>query len=858
MRRGRHEANGVAEIVDEAPRSFSDALPEWQALHTAADGESVRMAQTIQGALNALRSGVPATLTSDKDIQWAAWEEVVRNAVRLHYADALDAGGRIALQHLPPRPLSTRLFAEGTVDEHGHLHAPSGPGGGEFISPGTEGAGGATGGSGEKTLADFKNKAHHVLYLHLVKGLSASQIQKQTGYATVSGAIHSYKHGIGHKDFNPADYSGASTGAPTATPAPTPAPVPASVTVPTPSVPEPPTTVASTAHHGKLVAGDTIQYNGTPYTEKNNPWLNQFKGQVGEVVEGNTDTSPYAKVKVKFGDKVANVKHVDLAPHGETAKNLASAESPSANMQAELEQLIAQQKESTTIKAPTPSAPKMTKIVMPKPTPVSAGPMPDDYHLGKLHKGDTVEILSHSAHHYKGHYDTPSGGWEQGAKYVSEDVPLTGMTGTVTKVKGAGKWGGPEDTYAYVNVPGVMESSYATYGDYQKQFKPVGATAVALQKKWENEHKPKKASVYEPGSHVGKLAIGDIVEHEGKQYEVSSSAYHPSMPSAADVGLVAKDGTVLSSVLQHEVKPIKVAALDAEAKIAKNIGAVAGVEGIARAAKGAALGMPTSEGFSGISKQKGELTGGAAVTADPGAVKDSHETRLSDALRGNHDWEVFAKHLDANGHLGLVYGPKSTTDLDYRAVSNLIQKWAGTSTKTKIADFMQQMANEEFELGAKMEHINLHDQATIDAEFPPHVRAGARAFLREMYVQTQKEFAARGVKDRVLLRRMNQSSHIPIEAEVGSYATGGPKAARVAADLQPMNSFSNKGTLHTFGSHMYMMKVPASRIISTSGTGYGCLGENEYVVLGGIGLPSRYSYTNLESLKHGEVVYDEG
>jgi hypothetical protein len=98
-------------------------------------------------------------------------------------------------------------------------------------------------------------------------------------------------------------------------------------------------------------------------------------------------------------------------------------------------------------------------------------------------------------------------------------------------------------------------------------------------------------------------------------------------------------------------------------------------------------------------------------------------------------------------------------------------------------------------------------------------RAGLRDFALAQYHNTQKHLSSMGIKEVYVARGMKLQGSGPEQVQV---------------KLQPASSFSaNYGTAKSFagGKSVFLAKVPASQVLSSYVTGFGCSSEHEVVVL---------------------------
>lgn len=154
--------------------------------------------------------------------------------------------------------------------------------------------------------------------------------------------------------------------------------------------------------------------------------------------------------------------------------------------------------------------------------------------------------------------------------------------------------------------------------------------------------------------------------------------------------------------------------------------------------------------------------------------------------------------------------------------NSLIGQWAGTSNDNNARALAMQLAAAE-EFGLKDTYTwpaSMSLKEDTKWELNKH-RELYRAFLREMYNNTQ-EWAKQNGVTKVRLRR-------------GSGTYVGPVGSKANAKLRPMSSFSsNYGIAAQFGSHRIEAYVPIEWVVGNAATGYGCQGEYEWIVLGGV------------------------
>jgi 2'-5' RNA ligase len=170
------------------------------------------------------------------------------------------------------------------------------------------------------------------------------------------------------------------------------------------------------------------------------------------------------------------------------------------------------------------------------------------------------------------------------------------------------------------------------------------------------------------------------------------------------------------------------------------------------------------------------------------------------------------------------------TDDSQKAVEGLINNWAQTSADSDAwALSLQHAVQDEF--GTEPESFGVlsarsrsaHEEADriYEAKGP-----ALRAFVRAQYDATQEWLKANNIKDMTLYRGFSAKDGI----------TG---MSRADITLQPASSFSfdyDSAKFFSYGGEggyatLISSSVPASRILSTARTGFGCLSEKEVVVL---------------------------
>lgn len=171
------------------------------------------------------------------------------------------------------------------------------------------------------------------------------------------------------------------------------------------------------------------------------------------------------------------------------------------------------------------------------------------------------------------------------------------------------------------------------------------------------------------------------------------------------------------------------------------------------------------------------------------------------------------------------------------AASWLIKQWAETSGDGSPDSVMlQAAANKEFKLGATYTgqfQTRGADRSVVDDRLRKHGPL-LQSFLRTMYDHTQAELKKADIEYVTLYRGFSLSS-----TKEKGLSTVNKAGEFVDVLMQPMSSFStNFDTAQGFGgtstsSFVMGVRVHRSQIIGTARTGFGCLNEHEWVLLGG-------------------------
>lgn len=180
-----------------------------------------------------------------------------------------------------------------------------------------------------------------------------------------------------------------------------------------------------------------------------------------------------------------------------------------------------------------------------------------------------------------------------------------------------------------------------------------------------------------------------------------------------------------------------------------------------------------------------------------------------------------------------------------KEVSARVQDWAQSSGDSRLNPVTMQRAIKE-EFGTTGDYLVRSDSAYLSREDVDanYAQAGEffRRVARRMYENTQDDLKAAGITHVSVYRGMNFKTK-PEWMPTG-YATARSTAPKkVRPLLQPANSWSvSQGTSAGFGKIMFRAEIPAERILGSARSGFGCLGETEFVVLDSEGLIDVYKY----------------
>lgn len=220
-----------------------------------------------------------------------------------------------------------------------------------------------------------------------------------------------------------------------------------------------------------------------------------------------------------------------------------------------------------------------------------------------------------------------------------------------------------------------------------------------------------------------------------------------------------------------------------------------------------------------------------SAKADAVANKVGIQAALDKRLKASHHFQAMeAQHLKSGkSHYGSLSASLisswASSSGDHNPVSVAAQlavrdafKMNPEHIETKAFHYLQSHSEEQT-------HADAAKSLGIDVSSPEKLASfqeGMKDFALAQYQETQEHLAKMGVKELYLIRGMK-------------FGAGSADAKHVKVKLQPASSFTtNHGTAKSFagGHSLFAVKVPASQVLGSFCTGYGCTGESEVVVLG--------------------------
>lgn len=238
------------------------------------------------------------------------------------------------------------------------------------------------------------------------------------------------------------------------------------------------------------------------------------------------------------------------------------------------------------------------------------------------------------------------------------------------------------------------------------------------------------------------------------------------------------------------------------------------------------LGSP--EYHDALRKRIGDAT---ADVFDPQTAEDLKNKimlELGDALDANFPASMLDEfHQDFPKRYRTVGGP---TTAGQRIATDVIKTWAATSGDANPGSLMMQRAAADlFDLPwppvGYTSANSLSAVRTAETLYERH-KDIARFFTQTQYDTTQRVLTELGYGDVIKLAR---GSDLPFDEMTAL----GLKGKLDEVMLNPLSSFAqNREIARSFGNTTIWVEVPKERILGCSFTGYGCLHEYEFVVIG--------------------------
>lgn len=367
------------------------------------------------------------------------------------------------------------------------------------------------------------------------------------------------------------------------------------------------------------------------------------------------------------------------------------------------------------------------------------------------------------------------------------------------------------------------------------EFEASTADYVKLPKETAKKIRKKKAAVKFYAKKAG--ASPEEAQLAADEYELNAIA-----DALGDLGLSGTptllDTTIVTGAKGHAndkmVPKIKSGANKAAREYLDQAGAVAHAKSVTYTP-----GKNMHQGYYGSGSAK------LSNSSQRGPAKDYLILELADRLNNEQDWEIFRAYM-ALDQLG---GPQTPANLKafghytedarlrllYADVNSRISQWASTAGDSSLnALLMQHAIKDEFGLsadwGARFLSGNKPSPGSSNEKLLERVQdqyktVGPyyRRVARVMYEHTQESLAANGIKE--------------VGVHRGMSGMGWTKGTEVRPALQPANSWaSSKAVAKRFGHQILSATVPASRILGSARTGFGCLNEAEFVILDSDGL----------------------
>ena len=224
----------------------------------------------------------------------------------------------------------------------------------------------------------------------------------------------------------------------------------------------------------------------------------------------------------------------------------------------------------------------------------------------------------------------------------------------------------------------------------------------------------------------------------------------------------------------------------------------------------------------------------------------SHHSGMEALRNGGVDVLVDPKDFDNDGTRGnvkdeLVSELARLSGEDYDSVNAIIGQWAHSSNDEKYESLsIQEAISDELEVDlsdwqkGKISYLAEKGRTgsiyhVLGSVPEPHEKT--RGVIRAMYDLTQAHFKKLGIKEVVLFRGVSTKVETKYEdLEFGDVVQWkGNSAESWSVTYSTAKSFAG------YSGIIISARVPVSRILSTARTGFGCLDEEEMVILGNIG-----------------------
>jgi hypothetical protein len=220
-------------------------------------------------------------------------------------------------------------------------------------------------------------------------------------------------------------------------------------------------------------------------------------------------------------------------------------------------------------------------------------------------------------------------------------------------------------------------------------------------------------------------------------------------------------------------------------------------------------------------------------------AKANGQKKLVDALKDNPQFMKLAKAVKPyNSYANTPAGRESlATD----AMRDIISEWASSSGDSNTLSVgMQLAAKEEFGLEKSYTKFETHTMKGAHDKYlsDPDIKAGMKAFLRTQYNHTQEFLKDAGITHLPIIRGMSFADNSPVD----HIEFNTPTKAKM--QLQPLSSFSSSATTAEYFTGtvtggkgkirvLTAAMIPVERIMGCVQTGFGCMSEKEFIVLGG-------------------------